>query len=162
LVLTVSQRPSKEPALRNATRLLSTVHELHKAGYQRLRVSCGMSPSGIYWRCLIASADDFDADGFSITYATPQDQIAHYSSSAGDRYFDWPDAVGLSARELAARFIERCPAIAAKGAGRDWPYAGWYTEMLGAAEHGRPGDIPVFFADYPLALDPERLPPPRP
>jgi hypothetical protein len=33
--------------------VVEMVHELHKAGYQLLRISPGLSPSGIHWRCPI-------------------------------------------------------------------------------------------------------------
>jgi hypothetical protein len=53
----------------------------------------------------------------------------------------------MTARLLADRFLGTFPAIAARGAGRDWAYAGWLTEVLGRAEHGR---FVYFRADYPL------------
>jgi S-DNA-T family DNA segregation ATPase FtsK/SpoIIIE len=37
---------------------------------------------------------------------------------------------------MARRFLTAFPAIAEKGAGLDWPYAGWLTDVLGYAEHG--------------------------
>ena len=43
---------------RRAQRILSMVGELHKLGLQRLRISPGMSPSGLYWRCAITPADN--------------------------------------------------------------------------------------------------------
>ena len=42
-----------EPHIRRAIRVLAIVGELHKRGYQRLRVMPFMSPSGVHWRCLI-------------------------------------------------------------------------------------------------------------
>ena len=42
----VSTEPSDDPVYNRATRLLSMVHELHKAGYQRLRVACGWDAEG--------------------------------------------------------------------------------------------------------------------
>ena len=48
---------------------------------------------------------------------------------------------------MARRFLEAFPRLAEKGAGRDWPYAGWLTDVLGHAEHGR---FVAFHADYPI------------
>jgi hypothetical protein len=48
-----------EPHIRRAVRVLSMVGELHKQGYQRLRVRPYMAPSGTAWRCTIAAADLF-------------------------------------------------------------------------------------------------------
>lgn len=44
---------SSDPHLRRAQRVLAMVHELHKRGYQRLRIVPGMNSSGSAWRCFI-------------------------------------------------------------------------------------------------------------
>jgi hypothetical protein len=48
-----------EPHIRRAVRVLAMVGELHKRGYQRLRVMPFMSPSGLYWRCWIGPSEFF-------------------------------------------------------------------------------------------------------
>jgi hypothetical protein len=45
--------------IRRAVRVLAMVAELHKRGYQRLRVMPLLAPSGCYWRCVIASVNQF-------------------------------------------------------------------------------------------------------
>jgi len=152
----ISLKPSGVPAIRHATRLLSMVHELHKASYQRIRFCSGMSPSGVHWRCLITHAGNIADDHVSLREHGDARIVARYSSGAGDRYFDWADAPGCSAKELASRFVDRFPLIAQFGDGLDWAYAGWLTDMLGKAE--LTGSLPVFFADYPITLI--DLPPP--
>ena len=122
------------------------VHELHKAGFQRIRISPAMAPNGIHWRCTITFAGNVAADGYSIVDRS-DGKVARYTSGQGANYFDWPAAATMTARMLAARFIEAFPVIAARGAGRDWAYAGWLTDVLGRAEHGR---FVYFHADYPL------------
>ncbi|SFR96133.1 hypothetical protein [Sphingomonas jatrophae] len=156
----ISLKPSTTPHVRSSTRLLAMVHELHKAGYQRLRVSPGLAPSGMYWRCSITHAGNIAENGWSLRTPGLEGEVASYSSGAGDRYFGWDDAPGRSARELAVRFIQRFPALVEKGDGCDWAYAGWLTDVLGRAELGGADALPVFYADYPLTLDPEWLPPP--
>lgn len=42
-----------EAQQRRALRVLRIVHELHKQGYQLLRIAPGMSASGCHWRCAI-------------------------------------------------------------------------------------------------------------
>ncbi len=135
------------------------IHELHKAGYQRVRFCSGMAPSGLHWRCAITHAANVAADGISFVNNAPSEEVAHHSSANADRYFGWEDAAGRSARELAILFIQRYPVIVEKGDGRDWTYAGWLTDILGRAEVGMSDAIPVFFADYPLSLDAEWMPP---
>ena len=158
----ISLSPSVNPGHRHATRLLTMVHELHKAGYQRIRFSSGMAPSGIYWRCSITHAGNMTVDGLKIQDFHARGEVAAYSSSSGDHYFGWADAAGRSARELGLLFLDRFPSIAEKGLGRDWAYAGWLTEVLGRAERDEPSGFPVFFADYPIDLEPADLPPPPP
>jgi hypothetical protein len=142
------------PAVRRAQRVLLIVHELHKLGYQRLRIAPGMSSSGMHWRCSVshignilsthgARLRDFDRDS------------AHYTSAQNNAYFDWKDASRDTARQLAAKFLERFPGIAKKGKGQDWPYAGWYVQMLGFAERGA---FPVAYADWYSEPSPEWLP----
>ncbi|MFT8244431.1 hypothetical protein [Roseomonas sp. BN140053] len=158
----ISLSPSSDPGRRCATRLLTMVHELHKAGYQRIRFSSGMAPSGAHWRCSITHASNMTRDGLRIDASRAVDEIAHYSTGSRDRYFGWPDAPGRSARELGVMFLDRFPVIAREGSGRDWAYAGWLTEILGRAERDEPSGFPVFFADYPLDTEPADLPPPCP
>ena len=48
-----------EPHIRRAVRVLAIVGELHRRGYQLLRVMPFMSPSGVYWRCWIGPVKFF-------------------------------------------------------------------------------------------------------
>ncbi|MGH2585920.1 MAG: hypothetical protein ACRDJE_13485 [Dehalococcoidia bacterium] len=143
-----------EPHIRRAQRVLQMVHELHKRGYQFLRIIPGMSPSGLHWRCTIttrsnilathgARARDYDADA------------ARYTSGQDNEYFGWTDARQDTARQLATKFVERFPELAEKGRGRDWEYAGWYVEMLGHADRGA---LPIAYADWDREPDPRWLP----
>jgi hypothetical protein len=147
-------RRDPDPQVRRARRVLLMVHELHKRGYQRLRIIPGMSPSGIHWRCTIttranvlrthgAAALHFDRD------------TAHYTSGQENRYFGWKDAISDTARQLADKFLERFPGIVAASHGRDWEYAGWYVEMLGLAERGA---FPIAYDDWHEEPDPRWLP----
>lgn len=60
------------------------------------------------------------------------------------------------------RFIAVFPRLAERGAGRDWAYAGWLTELLGVVEQGDVRRYPIFYADYPLDLDAQSVPRPPP
>lgn len=148
LIRPISLKP-KSAALRDAARLIAMVHELHKAGYQRVRILPAMAPSGLHWRCTISDAGNFSPDGLSLV-TTEEGRVARYTSGDGARYFGWEDGPNLTARLMAVRFLQRFPSIAAGGKGRDWPYAGWLTDVLGRAEHG---SFVIFYADYPIAED---------
>ncbi len=132
------------PEIRRAQRVLLMVYELHKAGYQRLRIVPGLSPSGSYWRVSITPITNILKTHGAMSREFDED-AAHYSSGMQNEYFDWEDAQKDTARQLAVKFIERFPEIVQKGSGRDWEYVGWYVEMLGFAERGH---LPVAYADW--------------
>lgn len=149
-----SQR-NPNPTIRRCQRLLRMVHELHKLGYQRLRIAPCMAPSGMYWRCSIThAANTLPNHGARMRNGTDL-EVVHYSSSQSNQYFGWDDAQQDTARQLAAKFIERFPKLAQKGDGIDWPYAGWYVQMMGFSERG---SLPIAFADYELSARPGCLP----
>jgi hypothetical protein len=70
---------------------------------------------------------------------------AGYSGANDGKYFEWRDADQDDRRELADKFVKRFPRIARYGGGWDYPYAGWFQQMLGLAESGF---FPVAFGDY--------------
>ena len=123
------------PVIRRAQRILLRVHELHKLGYQRLRIVPGMAPSGMYWRCSVTHVGNILARHGAM-WKEHDRETAHYSTGDGNVYFGWEDARRDTARQLAVKFIERFRDIANKGLGADWPYAGWYVQMLGFADRG--------------------------
>ncbi len=147
----ISQAPSGDPTVRRCVRVLSMVHELHKAGYQRLRVLPFLSPSGGYWRAWITSSDNVAADGYTLIdwdYEGRGQTIAKYTSGQETEYFGWKDATGLDARQLAQLFLDRFPDICARSVGLDWAYAGWLTDVLGHAERtGTGGDLVYLIHD---------------
>jgi hypothetical protein len=147
----ISLDPSKIEQVRRATRVIAMVHELHKAGYQRIRIHPGISPSGAHWRCNVTYSSNVESDGFSIRVFDLEDgHVAPYTSADGALYFGWKDGASLNARQMAQRFLQTFPFIAERGIGRDWPYAGWLTDVLGRAEQGRREGLVTLYANYPL------------
>lgn len=133
------------------------VHELHKAGYQRIRILPFLAPSGCYWRCWITPISNIASDGYTILEDDWEKRagiVAHYTSGQGNHYFDWEDAAHLNARQLAKLFLERFPKIAVEGSGLDWAYAGWLTDVLGTAELGpQGGHLVHLMQDWPADED---------
>ena len=146
--------PASGPALRDILRVLSLVRALPEAGYLRIRMSSGLSPSGMHWRCSITSVDNMDVD-LCIKESTCS-LVAGYSSSEEDAPFGWKDAGGKSESELARMFVERFPEMAARGKGPDPAYADWFAGIMVTAETGR---VPVFYADYEIDLSDVSVPP---
>lgn len=129
--------------------VLRLVQELHLRGYQRVRIAPGLAPSGMHWRCTITHAGNISAPHGARVISSSQ-ACAHYSSASEADYFGWTDARGLAPGRLAERFLARFPAIAAAGRGSDWPYVGWYVEMLHLTY---PGALPIAYADRDMPDD---------
>jgi hypothetical protein len=53
------------------------------------------------------------------------------------------------------KFAERFPEIMKASSGRDWTYAGWLIELLGALEKF-PNKLPVLFSEY-SKVSPENM-----
>lgn len=143
-----------EAAPRRALRVLRLVHELHKQGYQLLRIAPGMSSSGCYWRCSVTPRSNILRSHGARLRDWDRD-TAHYSSGQDNEYFGWKDAQNDTVQQLAAKFKERFERIVEAGLGDDWSYAGWYVRMLGLAECEK---FPVAYADWWTEPDPRFLP----
>jgi hypothetical protein len=116
--------------IRHGQRSIRMVSELHRMGYQQLRIMPYSHPLG--WRLAIDSADYFCLkNGAVISKGTvPQDRVV----SSGGHF--WDDSRSDNARVLAEKFVQRFPSLAARGRGRDWCYAGWLSELVGYLERG--------------------------
>lgn len=87
--------------------MLSMVAELHRRGYEQLRIVSGLSPSGMHGRCTVTPAALLDRD--------PGDSlVAFYTTGQERAYFGWPDAAAASAEALADKFLARFPALGAQ------------------------------------------------
>ncbi|MCE8546317.1 hypothetical protein KBY25_10840 [Ruegeria pomeroyi] len=149
----ISIAQTKDDLWRRAVRILAMVHELHKAGYQRIRIYPFLSPSGCNWRCWISPVTNIANDGYQLLEEDLDCRlgiVAHYTSGQDNEYLGWKDAAHLNARQLANLFLQRFPKIAEQGAGLDWAYAGWLTDVLGVGELGpENGHLVYLGQDWP-------------
>jgi len=122
--------------VRRGQRMIRMVSELHRMGYQRMRIM--PYAHSLAWRAAVAPADGFSRqNGAVLPLQSSWDGIPIYSAAgAGNTYFDWTDAQGDSARDLAKKFVARFPQVIKRGLGRDWAYAGWLLELIGFLEGG--------------------------
>lgn len=125
------------------------VAELHKRGYQHLRIVTGFSASGVHWRCEITPRSNVTGK-YGLTIVQDGPLVARYSSADEDAYFQWHDARGATARELADLFVVRFPELCAEALHPDLLYAGRYVQMLGVAEQGL---LPWSYSDYGADFD---------
>lgn len=130
-----SRNRTSDSIYQYAQRLLLMVHELHKLGFQMLRIYPGVAASGGYWRCTMAPAKYFYADnGIALAVEKIGGKFPFYSTGMGNKFFGWEDCLHDDSRELARKFMQRLPEVLIESEGRDWEYVGWYTEMLKYSE----------------------------
>ena len=129
--------------IRRCQRVLLMVHELHKRGYQLLRIVPGMNASGTSWRCGVTPRSNTLKSHGAMPAA--YDRMAKYTSASENKYFEWTDAATDTARQLANKFVDRFPGIVGEAKGQDWGYCGWYVQMLGFADRRA---FPVAYCDY--------------
>jgi hypothetical protein len=150
--------PSKptDAKLRRCARMLRMVSELHKRGYQHLRVMPFLH-DGNLWRLAFGPRKDFSRlMGLALVPAT-FDRAPQYSSASQSHAFGWKDAGSDDARELAAKMISRFPDLMQQCQDRDWAYVGWFAEMMGWVESGRlpyvnPMEPKTGLSEKPLTL----------
>ncbi|WP_156648880.1 hypothetical protein [Massilia sp. Leaf139] len=135
--------------VRQGQRGIRMVAELHRMGYQLLRIMPYYYPLG--WRLAIDSAEHFSLRNGAVI---PKDMSSAAPVISSGGVF-WEDARSDTARALAEEFVLRFPSVAARGLGRDWCYAGWLSELLGYLEGG--DWLPVTEWEY-MKGEPEDIP----
>jgi hypothetical protein len=131
-----------EAHVRRAVRVLAMVGELHRRGYQKLRVMPFMSSSGHAWRCWIGPDTLFYRNhGAYLDGTWDPDEAQSTSPTAcyttgAEHYFGWRDADKDDARTLADKFLIRFTELTRQGEGWSYAYAGWFQRLLGLAERG--------------------------
>lgn len=145
-------RHGPPPTAVRGRRVLLAVRELHRLGYERLRIAPGLSPAGTAWRVAVVPAPETCAENGALTPPGPLPE-ATYSTGDGGRYFGWDDAAGDAPADLAAKFVARFPRVAAPGRGPDPAYRLWYEEMLAAtAPMGLPYAYWDSYGDWELGM----------
>jgi hypothetical protein len=116
---------------KNARRLFLMVAELHKLGYEGMRVAPFLSPSGCYWRSVFLPASmTSPTHGARLARDDDYESLPRYSSADEDNYFGWRNMRPKTPIILARRFIVEFPKFAALGHHPDPAYVGWFTRML--------------------------------
>ena len=113
----------------NMQKLLHVASELHKRGYEKLRVVPSVAPTGLAWRCSFVAEPDN-----GIVTST---WLSEYSSNEREIEYSIIDLTELFEREHL-RFLESC-----KGKSKD--YVEWYQNML---SHLEEDELPYAFAEY--------------
>ena len=136
---------SKISWVRRAQRAIRMVSELHRMGYQHLRIMPYEHPNA--WRLAVGPREHFSSvNGASLKNGSWDGVPVYSSAGGGGYYFDWEDAQTDDARALAEKFVLRFPDVVKRGLGRDWAYAGWLSELVGFLENG--DLLPVTLWEY--------------
>jgi hypothetical protein len=135
----------------NTRKVLAMVLELHRMGYQRLRVAPGLTrlgESGGYWQCDVTPASNvLKRHG---ARSAERGKFVRYGGGEGTGFVGWTDLADDSPRQLAEKFVARFADLAAAGRGPDKPYADWYAEMMRLTE---PSGLVYAYADWQMPAD---------
>ena len=127
------------------------VAELHKLGYEGLRATPFMSPSGCYWRCCIVPACLTSHEhGARLAENAVYESLPRYSSGDEDNYFGWANMKPKTPLILAKRFLVEFPNFAEQGKHPDPAYARWFADIL---ELTAPIGMVYAFGDWEPPVD---------
>jgi hypothetical protein len=116
----------------NMQKLLFVASELHKRGYEGLRVVPSLAPSGLAWRCKFVATSD-------------KNQSIIVSSWIGKFANDENKEIELSLQKLSDLLEKENIDFLAKCRGKNREYVEWFDEMLNKLKEG---ELPYAFADY--------------
>lgn len=123
----------------SAYEIVMVVHELHKQGYEQLRLFPGMSPNGCAWRWRVYPKIMMGNDNRFEMYddCTPFDCIFGSTGEA----FPMEDRPLLTVEEFME---ENQNLIGLLAKAKDAAYVKWYGQIV---EHAKVKDFPIAFAD---------------
>lgn len=121
----------------NRQKLLFMAQELHKRGFEKLRIIPSLAPPGVSWRCRF------------IDEAKTKEVIA--SNWIYNHEKDSPnEEIKLTAQELADLFIKENLEFIEPCKGENEEYAKWYSDML---EQLKKDELPYAFGDFEIPKD---------
>jgi len=113
-----------------ARKVLLMVEELHRMGYQELRIFPSLTNNMFPWICKIYP---------SSSSSSLDKEWPCYSTSDEDKYFGWSSLHELTPQDMALLFLRTFPTHCKFGKRSDWAYAGWFQEMVRVTS---PGHLP--------------------
>ena len=129
-------------------RILQGVQVLHQRGYHRIRVLPGASPSGVYWRVAITSADNL-IDSAGSSHLTNYEAALTYSTGGPTEFAGGEVSVATPPETVADLILRAMPERASTGS--DPTYVSWFADLLRRVESS--GELPIAYAEYFDASD---------
>ncbi len=148
VMLTEPPKPFEKPEHRRALRLLRMISILHGKGFHGLRLYPRLTGAGAY-RFYVFPCRYADKSGLYYDSSQPNSIMAGHSNSGLEFYFEKIKGEGLSAHELAIRFIDAFPELVKQSKLNDYAYVGWFTALLARSEYG---SLPMV-SDYSDDID---------
>lgn len=125
-------------------RYCRTIEEMHKLGYEKIRINPCMSPNGCPRSILTVKSNTSKLCG-----AMCDDMMAPLTHLSNYNFKAW-NMMELSPYDNAKQFLQAYPDIAAAGQGRDSVYARWYKLVV---RNCYLRHLPYTYADYYNCLD---------
>lgn len=133
-------------------RVLLMVAELHRLGYQQLRIVPFVYHLGT-WRCGLTFRQNITPDHGALSIEWDSYVMPQYSSASKREVFGWEDAREATPSQLAELFLARFPEVSRHGYGPDDEYVRWFINMLRETE---PDCLPIASSEF-CAMPPSGL-----
>jgi hypothetical protein len=116
----------------NMQKVLFVARELHKRGYEKLRVIPSLSPTGLAWRCKYVVSNE-------------EKQYIIVSNWIYNFFQNNEKEIIQSTKELTDLLENEDEIFFIKCKGKNQEYVTWYSKMLDRLEEG---ELPYAFSDY--------------
>ena len=112
-------------------RYFLVIAELHKMGYELIRVCPCLSPNGMAWRCA-TTVKKYTLKKCGAIYHGP----AHTAANNQTGSFRFGECENMNPHEIAVKFLEYYPHLAKWGKGNDSDYVIWFLKAAELAQLG--------------------------
>lgn len=130
-------------------RFIRTIEELHRMGYEKIRICPCTSPNGMAWRCTITTKENTSKKcGAMLAGKYDEDETVRSNGN-----FKW-NMMEMGPYDNALKFVKVYPQIAAKGRGEDNEYASWFKTVVRECYHY---NLPTTYEDYYNCLEDRKI-----
>ena len=130
-------------------RFIRTIEELHRMGYEKIRICPCTSPNGMAWRCTITTKENTSKKcGAMLAGKYDEDETVRSNGN-----FKW-NMMEMGPYDNALKFVKVYPQIAAKGRGEDNEYASWFKKVVRECYHY---NLPTTYEDYYNCLEDRKI-----
>lgn len=112
-------------------RYFLVIAELHKMGYELIRVCPCLSPNGMAWRCA-TTVKKYTLKKCGAIYHGPEHTAANNLNGG----FRFGECENMNPYEIAVKFLDYYPHLAKWGIGNDSDYVVWFLKAAELAQQG--------------------------